>query len=111
MSKTTHSIKCPAYLSPSMEEEGIEPGECDCKRRPKPKNGWLVASLALSQYMFCNSEDDLARQVDRMYHELDKNPDLPIYPGQAIQVYELGERVSVMIEPKVAEIRLEEEKK
>lgn len=27
-----HSILCPAYLSPSMEDEGVKPGVCNCHK-------------------------------------------------------------------------------
>lgn len=76
--------------------------------RPKPKNGWLVVCFARQIYTICGNEDMLAREVDRIYHLLDKEPDFPLHPAQAITIYELGERVSVATEPKINRIRLVE---
>lgn len=78
------------------------------ERRPRPKNGWLVVCFARQIYTICGDDDMLAQEVDRICRLLDKEPDFPLHPAQAIKIYELGDQVSVVTEPKISSIRLVE---
>ena len=71
----------------------------------KPKNGWVVFCVALGKYMVAGDEDALARIVDKFWCECDKKfPDY--HASTLVEVYELGNRISVGIKPTIANIEI-----
>lgn len=68
-----------------------------------PKNGWIVICSIINKYVVCNNRDTLANVIQNIWDELNKN-DTPTHPSKLIQVFELGNQVSVGIKPVVTNI-------
>ncbi len=72
--------------------------------RPMPKNGWIVVCPILKEWVIALDEDLLARVVDRQYREVEKMQDCSTHPAAAMQIYELGEKVSVVTAARIVRI-------